>query len=89
LWQVPWLIHAAAAAAIIYHLGAIGNHKLCKVLDLDFSSERSLPTSMLIIFQTGFPLCRTFVPLEHSTTAQSFFAVLSLEHLKNIATRFS
>jgi hypothetical protein len=43
---------------------------------------------MLIIFQTVSPLCKTLVPFKHSTTAQSFFAVRLLDHLKRFANGF-
>jgi hypothetical protein len=50
----------------IYRLGAVGMHQRCNFLDLEFSSDRSWPTGMLIIFQTVSPLCK---PLCHLNTA--------------------
>jgi hypothetical protein len=44
---------------------------------------------MLIIFQTVSPLCKTFVPLKHSITAQGFFTVHLLDHLKHFASGFA
>jgi hypothetical protein len=34
----------------IYHLEAVGMHQCCNFLDLEFSSDLSWPTGMLIIF---------------------------------------
>jgi hypothetical protein len=45
----------------------------------------SVLTGMLIIIQTVYPLCKTFVPLKHNITAQGFFAVHLLDHLKHIS----
>jgi hypothetical protein len=44
---------------------------------------------MLIIFQTVSPLCKTFVPLKHSTTAQGFFTAGLLDHLKRFIGGFA
>jgi hypothetical protein len=44
---------------------------------------------MLIVFKTVSPLCKTFVPFKHSTTAQGFFAVRLLDHLKRFASGFA
>jgi hypothetical protein len=73
----------------IYRLGAAGMHQRCNFLDLEFSSDRSWPTGMLIIFQTVSLLCKTFVPLNHSTMAQGFVAVCLLYHLKCFDGRYA
>jgi hypothetical protein len=52
----------------IYRLEAIRTHQRCNFLDLEFSSDRSWPTGMLITFQTVSSLCKTFVPLKHGFT---------------------
>jgi hypothetical protein len=57
-------------------------------LDLEFISDHSCLTGMLI-FQAASPLCKTFVPLEHSTMAQGFLAVYLLDHLKRFASGFA
>jgi hypothetical protein len=72
----------------IYRLGVVGIHQRCNFLDLEFSSGCSWLTNMLIIFQTVCPLCKTFVLLKHSTTAQGFFAICLLDHLKRFASGF-
>jgi hypothetical protein len=66
----------------IYHLGVGGTHQCCNFLDLEFSSNRSWPTSILITFQTVLPLCKTCVSLKHSIMTQGFCAVHLLDHLK-------
>jgi hypothetical protein len=57
-------------------------------LDLEFSSDHSWVTGMLIIFQTVSCLCKMFVPFKHSTMTQGFFAVCLLDHLKRFASEF-
>jgi hypothetical protein len=88
LWQVPWLIPADANAAIS---STIWEQLACTYTatswDPEFSSDRSWPTSMLIIFQTVSPLCKPIVPLKQSTMAQGFFTIHLLDHLKRFASR--
>jgi hypothetical protein len=64
-------------------------HQRCNFLDLELSSDRSWLTGMLIFFQTVSHLCKTFVPHKHNTTAQGFFAVHVLDHLKHFASGFA
>jgi hypothetical protein len=73
----------------IYRLGAVGMHQHYNFLDLEFSSDCSWLIGMLIIFQTVSPLCKTFVPLKHSTMAQGLFAIRLLDHLKQITSGFA
>jgi hypothetical protein len=73
----------------IYHLGAVGTHQRCTFLDLVFSSDRSWPTSMLIIFQTLSPPLQNVCATYHSTNAQGFFAIHLLDHLKCFTSGFA
>jgi hypothetical protein len=43
----------------IYRLGVVGTHQRCNLLDLEFSSDRSWPTGMLITLKTVSPLRKT------------------------------
>jgi hypothetical protein len=58
-------------------------------LDLEFSSYRSWPTGMLIIFRIVSHLCKTFVSFKHSTMAQDFFVIRLLDHLKRFASGYT
>jgi hypothetical protein len=67
----------------------VAHTSIANFVDLEFSSDHSWPTSMLIIFQTVYPLCKTFVPLKHNITAEGFFTVRLLDHLKRIFSVFA
>jgi hypothetical protein len=84
LWQVSWLIPAAAAAisSTIWEQLPCTNIATSWILN-------SVLTGMLIIFQTLCPIYKTFVPLKHSAMAECFFAVCLLDHMKRFASGFA
>jgi hypothetical protein len=49
----------------IYRLGAVGTHKRCNCLDLEFSSYRSWPAGMLIISKLSLLCAKPSCHLEH------------------------
>jgi hypothetical protein len=82
LWQVPWPI--CCCCDFNYRWGLVGMHQHCNFLDLEFSSDRSWPTDMLIMFQTVSPLCETFVPLDHSLIIWNIFLADLPNFLQNL-----
>jgi hypothetical protein len=73
----------------IYCLEMVSTYQHWNFFDLEFNLDRSRPTSVLIILQTVSSLCKMLVPLKHNTTAQGFFHVCLLDHLKCSASRFA
>jgi hypothetical protein len=86
LWQVI-MANPCCCCCFIYSFGAVDMRQLCNFMDLEFSSDRSWPTDMLIIFRNVSPLC--IVPLKHSAVVEGFFAVRLLAHLKSFASGFA
>jgi hypothetical protein len=85
-------VHSVLYATSLTHYNTTINDfmpQCCNFLHLEFSSDHTWPTSMLITFQTVSPLCKTFVPLKHSTMAQGFITVGLLDHLKCFANGFA
>lgn len=72
----------------IYQLSLVGIHHRSNFLDLEYSSDCSWPTGMLIIFQAVSPVCKCLCQL-NNTMDQGFFAICLLDHLKGITSQFA